>query len=68
MDTCENLDDVENTGELGKVYVNGDGTRHYALGHKVIVGYNTRRILCTLCCDAVKKHSYLTAGWGRIDL
>lgn len=63
MDTCENLDDVENTGELGKVYVNGDGTRHYALGHKVTVN-GRRRILCTLCCDRVKKRAYLTAGWG----
>ena len=63
MDTCEKLGDVEITGEFGKVYMAGDGTPHYALGHKVTVN-GRRRILCTFCCDRVKKWAYLTAGWG----
>lgn len=64
MDNCENLVGVEISGELGRVYVLADGTRHYALGHRVLVGRG-RRILCTLCCDVAKKYDYVTSGWGE---
>lgn len=63
MDICENLAGVETSGELGRVYVLENGTRHYALGHRVIVG-RARRILCTLCCDVAKKSADVTSGWG----
>ena len=55
METCENIgaDAVAKKIPGVTIYTEPNGTEHYEMGHRVLVGSEIHT-LCTKCCDRAK--------------